>query len=615
MGPGGGSGLFGGDGVDLVRIGLELVERQAELCERGILSREAGRCFYRAAKAADDHGLAGAEFLLRDRFGAETGKLRQHQVDDFRHSVIARLSGGDDRGGLLARRQGRVGAVGEAALDADLCVEARRVAAAEHVVGHGGCVIVVREARGTGAAQEDSGLADLRHVERDGAGRNCCSRSRRRRRRCRGLRPGAERFFRHREAGFGRHVAGDDEHRIVGTPAGGVEGREFGLGQAGERFRGGRAAIGSGAEQGAVEGEAADGAGLGQLYLDVVERLLTGAIKLFLREGGVLHDICHYGEGLAGLVGAGGDRDIGGVRAGACADRSAEAFDFACDLGRRAGPGAARGEIGRHGGEAGLAGRVIGAAGRDAQAGAEQRQAGLRRHDDAQAVGERLLGGRRHLRRDRRASFRRKLAIGFRGQRVDRDVAGGDVDLRGLDGGRVGERIFGCAVLHFLGEILDGDGFRLVHDRLCDALDVLGGDALQPGEHFVGRLRVAVEDHAAGEIVSAAVGAFAPLQGGSDQLVARLVEFGGGDRCVAHARNLCLEGADAFIDRLAVRHDHIERIDAWVSGDVEVGADVGNDLLLVHQGLVEPRRLPAQQDGVHEGEGRVVRIGRVRRGP
>ena len=170
--------------------------------------------------------------------------------------------------------------------------------------------------------------------------------------------------------------------------------------------------------------------------------------------------------------------------------------------------------------------------------------------------------------------------------------------------GAVGERRFRRAVLRFLGQIADGDGLGVVEDRLGDALDVFRRDGLQLRQDVVGGLRVLVEDDRAREFVGAAVGGFAVLQRRGDQLVAGFVEFGRGDRRVAHLRDFGLQRGDAVVRRLAVAEDGVERIDAGMVVDVEVGADLGGELLLVDQRLVEPRGLAARHDGVEQHQRR-----------
>ena len=95
-----------------------------------------------------------------------------------------------------------------------------------------------------------------------------------------------------------------------------MEGGDVGLRQRRDRFRRWRAAIGGIAEQRAVHGEAADGRRLAELDHQPVERFLTRAVELFLRERRILHDVRHDGEHLGSLVGAAADGDVGGVGPG-----------------------------------------------------------------------------------------------------------------------------------------------------------------------------------------------------------------------------------------------------------------------------------------------------------
>jgi hypothetical protein len=111
-------------------------------------------------------------------------------------------------------------AVAEAALDADLLVQPRRVAAAEHRVQHRADRALAAASLGQRQRDDDAGLARLRHV--DDRDRRAAARRRghRRRRRRLGRRgPAAEMAPRQRQPGVGRDVAGEDQDRVVGRKA------------------------------------------------------------------------------------------------------------------------------------------------------------------------------------------------------------------------------------------------------------------------------------------------------------------------------------------------------------------------------------------------------------
>src|SRR5262249_57445552 len=77
--------------------------------------------------------------------------------------------GGDGRRHVGGGEAG-AGGVGEPALDADLRIEPGGVAPAQHVVGDQRREIILGGARRAGGAHQNGGLADLRHVDREGAG-------------------------------------------------------------------------------------------------------------------------------------------------------------------------------------------------------------------------------------------------------------------------------------------------------------------------------------------------------------------------------------------------------------------------------------------------------------
>ena len=90
-----------------------------------------------------------------DRLGAKPPHLGQDQAEHLRGGVVAGLDGGGERSRLAPRLDAAAGAVGKAAADADLLVEPRAVAAAEHGIGDERAI-----------------------VTRVAAGRSCCARPR-----------------------------------------------------------------------------------------------------------------------------------------------------------------------------------------------------------------------------------------------------------------------------------------------------------------------------------------------------------------------------------------------------------------------------------------------------
>src|SRR6185369_16258172 len=88
---------------------------------------DAAAAFEAAGEVADEDGLARGELRLLHR-------LRRHPVhfidDDLRHlggRLVLRLRGGAEGADFAAKIEAAAGAVAEAALDADLFVEARGV--------------------------------------------------------------------------------------------------------------------------------------------------------------------------------------------------------------------------------------------------------------------------------------------------------------------------------------------------------------------------------------------------------------------------------------------------------------------------------------------------------
>ena len=96
---------------------------------------EARRGLDVAAEIAGQRGAARVELGGRDRLGAEPAHLGEDQAEHFGGGIVAGLGRGDERARLAARVEAAARAVGEAAADADLLVQPRAVAAAEHRIG------------------------------------------------------------------------------------------------------------------------------------------------------------------------------------------------------------------------------------------------------------------------------------------------------------------------------------------------------------------------------------------------------------------------------------------------------------------------------------------------
>ena len=91
---------------------------------------------------------------------------REDQAEHLGGGVVAGLGRGDERPRLAPRVDAAARAVGEAAADADLLVEPRAVAAAEHRIGDERA-IVTRVAPGERVARHrDRRLARAGHVDR-----------------------------------------------------------------------------------------------------------------------------------------------------------------------------------------------------------------------------------------------------------------------------------------------------------------------------------------------------------------------------------------------------------------------------------------------------------------
>ncbi len=274
-----------------------------------------------------------------------------------------------------------------------------------------------------------------------------------------------------------------------------------------------------------------------------------------------------------------------------------------------------RRQIRRHGGKARLVLGIERGARRDTQAGAHQRQARLRRHDHAQPVRQRFLDCGRNLGRNGSPRFRRQLALALGRQREDRNVCSGNVDLARHDGRRINERVLRRTLLHFLGQVPDGDRLRVVHQSLGDALDIRRRHGLDLRQLRIGRVGVAIDDHSPRQFVSTPVGGLTALQRRRDQLVARFVQFGVGHWIVANPGDLGFKGDKPLIRRLSGAENCEHRVLPRLRRHIEAGIRLRRQLLVIDQRLVETRRLPSRQDRIHHLDDGHVLVGRSRRGP
>ena len=320
---------------------------------------------------------------------------------------------------LALRDEVAAGAVGEAALAADLLIQAGAGVAAEHgVVDLGGEQgwIAVGDPH---LAEADLGLDGIRlvdhHHPRPGGGLHVDPRQ------LAGgaLLPAAEGALGAGE-GVGRlDVPDDREDRLVGDEVRLMEGRQVGAAEAGERLRGaaGRPAVGVGAEDQAIDG---GGGQIGRallIDLQAAQGLPAPALELILWEGGVEDDVGEQVEPQAELVGGHGDVGVTGLGARVGREITAHEIDCLGDLLRRAGGGPLGQQRGRGLGEARLAVRLVGLAGVEHHADGDQRLLVLLDDDDQQAVVQRLLleGREAHFPgRARRGRRRRGLGHRFR---------------------------------------------------------------------------------------------------------------------------------------------------------------------------------------------------------
>src|SRR6185369_3156731 len=128
--------LLRGDRVELLDPRLQLADRTLRDDERADRRGKPGGGLDAAREAADQRGLAGSELVVTDRLVHQAVDLFLHEPHDLRGRFVLGLHADAEERRFAARLEAAARAVAEAALDADLLVDARRVAAAEHRVEH-----------------------------------------------------------------------------------------------------------------------------------------------------------------------------------------------------------------------------------------------------------------------------------------------------------------------------------------------------------------------------------------------------------------------------------------------------------------------------------------------
>ena len=227
-------------------------------------------------------------------------------------------------------------------------------------------------------------------------------------------------------------------------------------------------------------------------------------------------------------------------------------------------------------------------------------------HHQLHAVGQRRYFGRRDRRVHRRARRRRRHALGRGGgrhhgdvrrrrQRLDRDGIG----YRNRVSRRSRRLLFG-------GQIADRRRSLLGEIALRHALHVGDRDLLDRRELPVRCVRIAIDDDRLRERESLALGGFARSQGSGRQFVLRLGKLFRGYRGVAHRRDLRTQRSFALLGRLATGHDRIDAQRAGAMLGIEIGVGRLRQLVLVNQGVVQPRMLARRKDRVQHLDRRHV---------
>ncbi len=303
----------GGHGVDLLVVRLDELAAVAVAERLQHLVGDAVRRLDLQRKGAADEGLGPGELGLGHRRRLQAAQHLQHQAEGLDRRLRLGEGGGDERSRLLRRHDGAIGAVGEAALHADLLVEPRVGAGADHAVEDLG-----REE--VGVAESDTDVADP-DLGLHGVGLVDHQQERFVARRGLDLRdlevlpplPAGEAGL-HLGEGHGRvDVADHGEDGAVGDVVLLVEGHQVVAGQSLERVGGpaARQAVGVVAEGEAAEGHPGQVAGAPLLDLEVRQLLLAPAVDLLLREGRPEHRVGHQIEPQLELVGGDGRVDVG----------------------------------------------------------------------------------------------------------------------------------------------------------------------------------------------------------------------------------------------------------------------------------------------------------------
>ena len=409
--------------LHLADVPADLVQRHAVHGQLADLFGQPGGGFQAAAVAADQGGLARGQLVGGNPRVAQPPELAQHQLDHLRCGRVLGLRRSQPQAGVAQRLQPAVGAVGQAALDADLLVQARRVRAAEHRVGDRAHVVAVIAARRRRVCRDHAGLPGAalvdQHDRRHAAGGLACRARRQRRGR---LRPIAETGLCQLLRLCRGDVAGKDQDRVVRPVQRGVQ--PLHVGATDPRDRGRRAAarmaVGAVAEHAAAGRQRGQRGGPAQHQAQVVDCLRLCPLQLGRAEVRLAHHLGQQAQRLRQLRRGHGDADRAFVPAGIGIQRTAQRLGRGGDLRRGPAGGAlgqqARGEVG----QAGQRRRIHLAAAAQHQLRGDQRQAGAAHADHLQAVRQGLRRRRRH------AQLRRGTGHGRRGRKVGRPDASSD---------------------------------------------------------------------------------------------------------------------------------------------------------------------------------------------
>ena len=413
--------LLGRDGENLRRVALELVERAVLRDERRDERREAAGGFEPTREGAREHGLAGRQLVGRGRLARQPRDLVAHEVEHLGRGVRLRLRLGHEHAALgmglgLCRR-----AVAQAALDAHLGVQARRVAGAEDRAGHLRRAAVVRAGGDEGRGHRDGTLAAAGHVdhhERRGG------RARGRRRddgAFRGRRPPvAEMPLREGQAAFGRDVAGQQQHGQVRPVPAAVEPEHVVAREPLQRRRRRHGAERAVAPVRPAQREGSHLARLAERHAQAVERLHARAVQFRRGQRRPSHDVGEQRERRLELGHRHRHRGVRGPPAAAAGQRAAERLGLHGEFGGPDRAAAAlrafREQRGRHVGQPGAAGRIGLRAGAHEHRRGDERHVVARHHHHAHAVGQALVAHRRHGHRARRRRIGRRIDAGRRGE-------------------------------------------------------------------------------------------------------------------------------------------------------------------------------------------------------